>query len=98
KGVPVDVYVKERTETMKLIEEFMLLANKYVSKFITQKQEQKNGEGKGICIYRIHDKPDPEKMHDLDLYIRGLGYHVRFMDGLIPSQDLNKLLREMGDR
>jgi ribonuclease R len=98
KGVPVDVYIKERGDTHKLIEEYMLLANKYVSKFITKKQEEKNGEGKAICVYRIHDKPDTDKMHELDLYIRGLGYHVRFMDGLIPSQDLNSLLDKMGDR
>jgi ribonuclease R len=97
-GVPIDVYVKSRGDTHKMIEEFMLLANKYVSKFITKKQEEINGEGKGICIYRIHDKPDPDRMHDLDLYIRGLGYHVRFMDGLIPSKDLNDLLIKMGER
>ena len=98
KGVPVDVYIKTRGDTHKLVEEYMLLANKYVSKFITKQQEEKNGEGNGICIYRIHDKPDPDRMHDLDLYIRGLGYHVRFMDGLIPSKDLNDLLIKMGDR
>lgn len=98
KGVPIDVYVKERGDTHKLVEEYMLLANKYVSKFITLTQEKKQGEGKSICVYRIHDKPDPDKMHDLDLYIRGLGFNVRFMDGLIPSQDLNDLLRKMGDR
>lgn len=97
-GVPVDVYVKKRGDTHKLIEEFMLLANKYVSKFITKKQEEKNGEGHSICVYRIHDKPDPDRMHDLDLYIRGLGYTVRFMDGLIPSKDLNDLLIKMGER
>jgi len=96
KGVPIDVYVKERGDTHKLIEEYMLLANKYVSKFITKTQEEKTGHS--ICVYRIHDKPDPEKMHDLDLYIRGLGFSVRFMDGLIPSQDLNDLLHKMGDR
>jgi ribonuclease R len=96
KGVPVDVYVKERGDTHKLIEEYMLLANKYVSKFITETQEAKNG--RSICVYRVHDKPDSDKMHDLDLYIRGLGYHVRFIDGLIPSQDLNDLLRKMGDK
>ena len=96
KGVPIDVYVKSRGDTHKLIEEYMLLANKYVSKFITEKQEEKNG--RSICVYRIHDKPDPDKMHDLDLYIRGLGFHVRFIDGLIPSQDLNDLLRKMADR
>lgn len=98
KGVPVDVYIKTRGDTHKLVEEYMLLANKYVSKFITKKQEERTGEGSGICIYRIHDKPDPDRMHDLDLYIRGLGYHVRFMDGLIPSKDLNDLLVKMGDR
>lgn len=98
KGVPIDVYIKTRGDTHKLIEEFMLLANKHVSKFITKKQEEVNGEGKAICIYRVHDKPDGERMHDLDLYIRGLGYTVRFMDGLIPSKDLNNLLEKMGDR
>lgn len=97
-GVPVDVYVKSRGDTHKLVEEYMLLANKYVSKFITKKQEEVNGEGNAICIYRIHDKPDADRMHDLDLYIRGLGYRVRFMDGLIPSKDLNELLVKMGDR
>lgn len=94
-GVPVDVYVKERGDTHKLIEEFMLLANKYVSKFITERQEHEIG--RAICVYRIHDIPDPEKMHDLDLYIRSLGYKVRFIDGIIPSKDLNDLLHKMGD-
>ena len=98
KGVPVDVYVKSRGDTHKLIEEYMLLANKHVSKFITKKQEEKNGEGNAICVYRIHDQPDADRMHDLDLYIRGLGYHVRFMDGLIPSKELNELLVKMGER
>lgn len=97
-GVPIDVYVKTRGDTHKLIEEYMLLANKYVSKFITKKQEEVNGEGNAICVYRIHDKPDADRMHDLNLYIKGLGYTVRFMDGLIPSKDLNDLLIKMGDR
>lgn len=97
-GVPIDVYVKSRIDTMKLIEEFMLMANRQVSKFITKEQEKVQGEGKSICVYRVHDKPDTDRMHDLDLYIRGLGYHVRFMDGLIPSQDLNELLKKLGDR
>jgi ribonuclease R len=95
KGVPMDVYVKERGDTHKLIEEFMLLANKYVSKFITEKQE--NEIGRSLCIYRIHASPDSDRMHDLDLYIRSLGYKVRFIDGIIPSKDLNDLLQKMGD-
>lgn len=94
-GVPIDVYVKERGDTHKMIEELMLLANKYVSKFITERQE--NEIGRSICVYRVHDTPDPDKMHDLDLYIRSLGYKVRFIDGVIPSKDLNDLLQKMGD-
>ncbi|MEI6352571.1 MAG: ribonuclease R [Candidatus Nomurabacteria bacterium] len=91
-GVPVDVYVKERKDANKLIEELMLLANRRVSKFIFD-QETKNGSP-DICVYRVHDKPDPDKMHELDLFIRSLGEKVRFIDGLIPSSELNKLLEK----
>ena len=85
-GVPVDVYVKERKDVHKMIEEWMLMANKNVSEYITKSANT------AICIYRIHAKPDSDKMHDLELFIRTLGYKVRMIDGVIPSQDLNELL------
>lgn len=93
KGVPVDVYVKERKDANKLIEELMLLANRKVSQFIFD-EEQKNG-GPDISIYRVHETPDPEKMHELDLFIRSLGEKVRFIDGNIPSTELNKLMEKL---
>ena len=93
-GKPVDVYVKVRGDTHKMIEELMPLANRKVSEFITKSQTLK----KPICIYRIHDKPDAEKMHDLNLFIKALGYNVRFIDGAIPSQDLNDLLKKVEGR
>ncbi len=93
-GKPVDVYIKVRGDTHKMIEELMLLANRKVSEFITKSQKLK----KPICIYRIHDKPDAEKMHDLNLFIKALGYTVRFTDGVIPSQDLNDLLKKVEGR
>ncbi len=95
KGVPVDVFVKVRGDTNKLIEEYMLMANCKVSEFITKEEEKVLGVGNAICIYRVHDNPDPEKMHNLDLFIRSLGYTVRFMDGLIPTTDLNNLLAKL---
>jgi ribonuclease R len=98
KGVPIDVYVKHRGDTHKLIEELMLLANRKVSEFITKKQEDAGGEGNSICIYRVHDTPDPDKMHNLDLFIRSIGEHVKFIDGGIPTQDLNALLIRMEGR
>ena len=90
KGVPIDVYVKELKDTNKLIEEFMLLANRNVSKFIHDEEIKTNNAD--ISVYRIHDKPDPEKMHELDLFIRSLDRKVRFIDGLIPSSELNNLI------
>lgn len=92
-GVPVDVFVKEIKDANKLIEEFMLLANRRVSKFIYE--EQKKNNQAEISIYRIHDKPDPDKMHELDLFIRSLNERVRFVDGLIPSTELNKLFEKL---
>lgn len=91
--MPIDVYIKERKEANKLIEEYMLLANRKVSKFIHD-SEVKNKEA-DLSIYRVHDKPEPEKMHELDLFIRSLGEKVRFIDGLIPSSELNKLLEKL---
>lgn len=93
KGVPVDVYVKERKDANKLIEEFMLLANRRVSKFIYE-TEVKNNEPK-LSIYRVHDKPEAEKMHELALFIRSLGENVKFIDGLIPTRELNQLLKRL---
>lgn len=90
KGVPVDVYIKELKDTNKLIEEFMLLANRMVSKFIHDEEIKTNNAD--ICVYRVHDKPDTDKMHELDLFIRSLNEKVRFIDGIIPSSELNNLL------
>ncbi len=92
-GVPIDVFVKERKDAHKLIEEFMLLANKKVSKFIFD--EEKKNNVADISIYRVHDKPDSEKMHALDLFIRSIDEKVKFIDGLIPSQELNKLIEKL---
>ncbi|MDQ5957144.1 MAG: ribonuclease [Patescibacteria group bacterium] len=94
-GHPIDVYIKHRGDTHKMIEELMLLANRKVSEFITASQPDMK---EPLCIYRIHDKPDAEKMHDLNMFIKGLGEKVRFVDGYIPSQDLNNLIEKLGDR
>ena len=88
-GVPVDVYVKERKDVHRMIEEWMLTANRQVSEYITKSAPD------AICIYRIHDKPDSDKMHELDLFIRAMGYKVKVEDGVIPSGELNELLKKL---
>ena len=77
-GTPIDVYVKERIDTNMLIEEFMLLANKEVSAFVTQKETPPIP-----FIYRVHDQPDPDKLKDLALFASELGFK---MDVSTPKQ------------
>ncbi len=93
KGVPVDVFLVEIKDANKLIEEFMLLANRKVSKFIND--EQKKNNAPEISIYRIHNKPESEKMHELALFIKSLNENVRFIDGLIPTTELNNLFLKL---
>ena len=58
-GKPLSVYFKEAKESNKLIEEFMLLANKRVAEFVGRVPEKKTAK---TFVYRIHDKPDPDKL------------------------------------
>ncbi len=89
KGIPLSVYKKVRQDTNKLIEEFMLLANKKVAEFIGLGAEEK------VFIYRIHDLPDKEKTKKLIEFLAKLGYKIKTEDGLIPSVEINKLLASL---
>jgi ribonuclease R len=74
KGKPINVSFKESTDANKLIEEFMLLANKTVAEFVAQAGTEKS---KRTFVYRIHDNPDPEKMENFAAFIRRFGYKVK---------------------
>ncbi len=93
KGVPIAVYRKVRQDTNKLIEEFMLLANRKVAEKIALNKE--DGGKEEIFVYRIHDKPEKEKMDDLAQFLKRLGYKINVKDGVISSHDLNKLLESL---
>lgn len=91
-GVPLSVYTKERVDTNKLIEEFMLLANRRVAEFMSGKN--KNGT-QGIFLYRIHDFPNKEKIKDLVSFLKRLGHKVTLKNGIIPSDEINKLILKL---
>lgn len=107
-GVPIDIIKKERGNSNRLIEEFMLLANKKVAKLISgddknskNKKSQKNktpAPTDGISIYRVHDAPTKEKMTDLAFFLRSLGYKVSLVDGAIPTAEINKLLASLAGK
>lgn len=91
-GKPIDVYKKEPLETHKLIEKFMLLANREVAEFISKTQEKSPS---AASIYRIHDLPDKERIQELSMFLQALGYHLPNKKGEVTSQDINKLLAEV---
>jgi len=93
KGVPVDVHLKTRTETMLMIEDFMLLANQYVATHVNQ-LAQKNKEDLAF-VYRIHDVPNSEKIEELGLFLKMLGYELKHERGTVEAVNINKLLKEV---
>lgn len=91
-GKPIDVYFRESQPAHQLIEEFMLLANKKVAEFIaTQNREDK----KKVGVYRVHDKPDTDKLAAFSKFINKFGYKVKFQNRKNLSTQLNNLLVEI---
>lgn len=89
-GKPIDIVRKERQEANRLVEEFMLLANRTVAEHIG-----KRGKAKPF-VYRIHDTPDAEKITQLAEYVRAFGYRLQQMkSGSAESKDLNALLEHV---
>lgn len=80
---------------MKLIEEFMLLANRYVATHIAQHCKGKN-PSKSMFVYRIHDLPNPDKLEELGVFLRALGHdHFNKDPQQIEARDIAKLMRDI---
>jgi len=88
-GKPVDVYVKTMGETNELVENFMLLANKTVVEYINKKVPKEER----LFLYRIHDKPDKDRVIELVELLRGLGYTMRSFEDSVSSNELNRILK-----
>ncbi len=72
-GKPLGVYQKVRVDAHKLIEEFMLLANKKVAEYVFN---LKKTEPRNTMVYRTHDAPDPEKLKNFSTFAKRFGYNV----------------------
>ena len=86
---PIGVYFKESKDANKLIEEFMLLANKKVSEFIGKQNPKKT------FVYRVHDEPDESKLAALQGVVKTFGHQLVFKDRKSISSSLNKLLSDV---
>ena len=78
KGKPLSVYFKEAKEANKLIEEFMLLANKTVATHIGKPKGVKGAKAKPkTFVYRVHDVPNPDKLENFSTFIKRFGYKLK---------------------
>lgn len=91
-GKPVDVYFKVQREANQLIEEFMLLANRKVTEFVSKMKKKKP------FVYRIHDTPSETKLQDFVDFVKTLGYHLDIQNPKKISKNLNALLDEVKDK
>jgi ribonuclease R/exosome complex exonuclease DIS3/RRP44 len=86
---PVEIYVKVPMDTNKLIEEFMLLANRSVAEFVGKERKKK------IFVYRVHDKPKRDKLQELKNVVMKFGYRINLSDEKKLAQAINKLLEDV---
>ena len=86
---PVGVFFKTSKDANKLIEEFMLLANRKVSEFVGKQKPQKT------FVYRVHDEPDESKLAQLQTVVGRFGHKLNFKDKGSIASSLNKLLSDV---
>lgn len=91
-GKPLAVSFKESKESNKLIEEFMLLANKKVAEFIGKAKNKKQAK---TFVYRIHDRPDPEKLENFNHFINKFGYGIQTTSSRAIARSMNNLMENV---
>ena len=99
-GKPIDVILKERLFAHRLIEECMLMANQTVAKHVEQLRRQSNKKRtKDLYpfFYRIHDKPDIDKLRNIEENVKPIGIDFRIDSKTISSKAINTLLSDVED-
>jgi ribonuclease R len=94
-GRPLRVYFKRSLEANKLVEEFMLLANRAVAERVGKTRE---GERARTFVYRVHEEPDPVKLDDFSRFIARFGYRLRSTNPRTLSTSMNKLMSDVKNR
>jgi ribonuclease R len=93
RGAPIDAFKKHRTETMMMIEDFMLLANREVATYVNKVAKDESRDLP--YVYRIHDEPNPEKIEELATFVHALGHEFETKDGRVHAKAINALMKEV---
>jgi ribonuclease R len=92
KGNPNEVIIKTSKDAHKLVEEFMLLANRHVATYLSK---PKKGKDLFPMIYRVHDTPDPAKIQLFAVFIEKFGYKLDLQNPAKIAQNLNALFEDV---
>jgi ribonuclease R len=91
-GKPVEAFIKEQTDANRLIEDFMLLANRKVAEKIGRRHGRQQPR---TFVYRVHDMPNPEKLNTFAEFLKKLGYRIQTESQKGISASLNELFKEI---
>ncbi len=107
-GNPLGVFFKTQKDANKLIEDFMLLANRKVAELIggkpkgdgksdeaSNKNKKKDKAGEHLCVYRIHDTPGEDKLNELTSFVGKFGYKMNMQNRSAVTSSINKLLKDV---
>ncbi len=102
-GNPTGVFFKESKDSNQLIEDFMLLANRKVAEFVgkkkqTQEPKVRNVESQRPFVYRVHDKPNPDKLNSFAEFVAKFGYKLNVKNERGVADSLNNLLKEVNQK
>jgi len=92
KGKPVEIYLREMKDSNKLIEDFMLLANRKVAEWVGKK---KGNVDPKTFVYRVQDSPVPEKLENFTQFITKLGYKISFTNRKSLAESFNRLFEQI---
>ncbi len=89
---PIDLFVKIRKDAHKLIEEFMLLANRKVAELIASKKSKEHAYP---FVYRVHEEPNEDKLGQFNLFASRFGYHIQTSSVKAIAKSFNDLLEQV---
>ncbi|MDA3904660.1 MAG: ribonuclease R [Bacteroidales bacterium] len=95
KSNPIGVYIKEQKEAHRLIEDFMLLANKKVAEFIGKAKGKQKAKP---FVYRVHDEPSPEKLNTFAKFVSKLGYEMNISSRQNIVKSYNNLFKAVAGK